>query len=51
MERARWSIILSINKINSPNFEEVAFKTPVGSMSDIVQSANGFHLIYVVETK
>ena len=34
-----------------PKFEEVAFKTPVGSMSEVVESANGFHLIYVVETK
>lgn len=34
-----------------PNFEEVAFKTAVGSMSDVIESASGFHVLMVVETK
>jgi parvulin-like peptidyl-prolyl isomerase len=34
-----------------PNFEEIAFKTPVGQMSEVIETANGFHILMVVETK
>ena len=52
LERVKWSKINSfINNDNSPAFEEVAFKTPVGSMSDVIQSANGYHILLVIETK
>jgi parvulin-like peptidyl-prolyl isomerase len=35
-----------------PNFEEVAFKTPVGQMSkNVIESANGYHILMVIETK
>ena len=38
--KVKWSKLntYGLNSI-SPNFEEVAFKTPVGQMSDLIQTA------------
>lgn len=34
-----------------PEFEEAAFNTPVGELSDIVQTSYGFHIIKVTDKK
>ena len=40
-----------IEKINSfePEFEKYVWSAPLGQLSDIIQTSNGFHLVVVID--